>query len=170
MQTLRPSGAQPVPPAITDHCVVVGCAVQMSVACSDVSDCADVSGLSLPVVSNIDILVEHDMEEPIYIYYILTKFYQNHKRYVKSVDWEQVHGEDKPASELRDCKGQKRFVTDSKNVTLERNGLVNPCGLVSWSFFNDTFADFKVRTATAAARGDAVNPKRDHTAVIPRCQ
>eukprot|EP00892_Ulva_mutabilis_P006042 jgi/Ulvmu1/380/UM001_0387.1 len=103
----------------------------------------NVSGQTLPVQSNIDILVEHDMDEPIYIYYILRKFHQNHKRYVKSVDWQQVHGKNKSASSLKDCKGQKRYVTDSKNETLEQNGLVTPCGLIAWSYFNDTFSDFK---------------------------
>lgn len=113
--------------------------------------CADVSGASQPVVSDIDILVEHDMEQPIYIYYILHKFHQNHKRYVKSVDWRQVHGKNLSAGSLLDCKGQKRYITDSANKTIERNGLVAPCGLISWSYFNDTFSNFRVSGAPLLA-------------------
>lgn len=84
------------------------------------------------------------MEQPIYVYYILHDYNQNHKRYVRSVDWSQIHGKNQSAAKLVGCKGQKRYVTDSKNVTLEQNGLMNPCGLMSWSYFNDTFTDFKV--------------------------
>lgn len=117
---------------------------------------AGVDGQVQPVVSNIDILVEHDMEQPIYIYYILHEFYQNHKRYVKSVDWQQIHGKNKSAGKLVDCAGQKRYVTNSENRTLERDGLVSPCGLISWSFFNDTFTDFKVCPCFGLALSAAV--------------
>lgn len=84
------------------------------------------------------------MEQPIYIYYILHDFNQNHKRYVKSVDWAQLHGKSRSAGDLDGCKGQKRNLTTSANQTLEQEGLINPCGLMAWSYFNDSFGDFKV--------------------------
>lgn len=38
--------------------------------------------------------VDKDMEAPIYLYYQLENFYQNHRRYVKSRDDEQLRGKD----------------------------------------------------------------------------
>ena len=40
---------------------------------------------------------------PIYIYYQLDNFYQNHRRYVKSRDNEQLAGKYKPIKDLGDC-------------------------------------------------------------------
>jgi hypothetical protein len=42
---------------------------------------------------NITLKVERDMPAPVYFYYRLTKYYQNHRRYVKSRDDRQLKGE-----------------------------------------------------------------------------
>ena len=47
--------------------------------------------------------IEEDLEPPIYVYYELHNFYQNHRRYVKSRSDEQLEGKFLPASELSDC-------------------------------------------------------------------
>lgn len=69
-----------------------------------------------------------DLEHSVFLYYKLTNFYQNHRRYVKSIDTDQLKGKDVGFSTLRggDCAplavfGQKR---------------IYPCGLIANSLFN----------------------------------
>lgn len=72
-----------------------------------------------------------DMKAPVYVYYELQNFYQNHRRYVKSRSDTQLAG---------------TVYTDPAKVSecdplRSRDGRVlHPCGLVANSYFNDTFA------------------------------
>jgi hypothetical protein len=76
--------------------------------------------------------VTADMAAPIYVYYELTNFYQNHRRYVKSRSDAQLAGTvytDPSSSLLFDCDPLRA-----------RGGKVlHPCGLMANSYFNDTF-------------------------------
>ena len=47
--------------------------------------------------------IETSIEAPIYVYYQLENFYQNHRRYVKSRSNEQLLGNDLPVADLADC-------------------------------------------------------------------
>jgi len=71
-----------------------------------------------------------DMPQPVYFYYKLTNFYQNHRRYVKSRSDDQLRGE----------------VGSTSNCDpLEKNDqgqVFYPCGLIANSMFNDTFELF----------------------------
>ncbi|KAF9505689.1 hypothetical protein BS47DRAFT_1353728 [Hydnum rufescens UP504] len=72
-----------------------------------------------------------DLKPPVFLYYKLTKFYQNHRRYVKSLDTSQLTGHYRSASSLNggNCKPLAQV-----------NGrAVYPCGLIANSLFNDTF-------------------------------
>ncbi|KAJ0611740.1 putative CDC50/LEM3 family protein [Helianthus annuus] len=73
--------------------------------------------------------VDKPMKAPIYIYYQLDNFYQNHRRYVKSRSDDQLlHG-----------LGYNK--TSSCEPQAFENGLpIVPCGLVAWSLFNDTYS------------------------------
>lgn len=68
---------------------------------------------------------------PVLLYYRLTNFYQNHRRYVKSFDSTQLSG---TAQSLSD-------VTNNGCDPLEGTGSLPyyPCGVVANSIFNDTF-------------------------------
>ena len=45
------------------------------------------------------------MKAPVYVYYELSNFYQNHRKYVKSLSFSQLRGELVSADELyEDCK------------------------------------------------------------------
>eukprot|EP00803_Ostreobium_quekettii_P009700 evm.model.scf_357.6 EVM.evm.TU.scf_357.6 scf_357:53725-56455(-) len=81
---------------------------------------------------NVSIIVEEDMKAPIFMYYELDSFFQNHRRYVKGRDDEQLKGKNRAASSLDDCE-PRLFQNGS------RDKVINPCGLTAWSFFNDTF-------------------------------
>lgn len=75
--------------------------------------------------------VDKPIEGPVYQYYRLSNFYQNQRLYVKSVDWGQLKGEAKSASQLGDCEP---LVGPSDNPDL----VYYPCGLIANSMFNDT--------------------------------
>ena len=69
------------------------------------------------------------MKQPVFVYYQLGNFFQNHRRYVKSKSERQLRGLIASSSELNDCKPEDMV-----------NGqVIVPCGLIAWSFFNDTF-------------------------------
>lgn len=76
------------------------------------------------------------MKAPVFVYYELDNFYQNHRRYVKSVSNKQLlDGNSTSSSDTATCKPEQTL-----------NGLpIIPCGLIAWSLFNDTY-NFSVST------------------------
>ncbi|OAF66766.1 Cell cycle control protein 50A [Intoshia linei] len=95
-------------------------------------DCAhytsDFQGLECKC--RVSLNIPKKMKSPIYIYYGLTNFYQNHRMYVKSKDSNQLLGKVwKPEDLSADC-GDYRV----------HNGkAVSPCGIIPNTIFNDTF-------------------------------
>ena len=88
---------------------------------------------------SVTVTVPAHMEPPIFVYYKLTKYYQNHRRYVRSRDDRQLRGEVREASDLQDSDSCKYHVLkDYEDPT----SVVSPCGLIAWSVFNDSFALF----------------------------
>jgi len=83
------------------------------------------------------IVIQEDMEPPIYVYYGLEGYHQNHRRYVKSRNDEQLAGED--GGDMKKCK-PKLYQHAGNNSRDQESRLINPCGLTAWSFFNDTFS------------------------------
>lgn len=76
-----------------------------------------------------------DLKPPIYLYYRLTNFYQNHRKYVDSVDPKQIAGHALDADSLStNCK-PLRLVGDGSDEKV-----IYPCGLIANSLFNDTFS------------------------------
>ncbi|GMI90407.1 hypothetical protein like AT1G54320 [Hibiscus trionum] len=68
------------------------------------------------------------MKQPIYVYYQLDNFYQNHRRYVKSRSDSQLK-DNSSWDDISSCKPED-----------DANGLpIVPCGLIAWSLFNDTY-------------------------------
>ncbi|KAL9680438.1 hypothetical protein QQ045_018317 [Rhodiola kirilowii] len=76
------------------------------------------------------IQVSKRMKAPIYVYYQLDNFYQNHRRYVKSRSDQQLKS-NSSISDTSDCKPEGT-TSDGKPIV--------PCGLIAWSLFNDTYA------------------------------
>eukprot|EP00253_Pinus_taeda_P000601 PITA_00601 len=75
------------------------------------------------------IKVPKNMKPPIYIYYQLDNFYQNHRRYVASINNDQLMYAD---------SGNTTTGCDPE-ATTENNLSIIPCGLIAWSLFNDTY-------------------------------
>lgn len=75
--------------------------------------------------------IPNDINSSIYVYYKLTNFFQNHRRYVESVDWNQLEGKAVKINDLEEhCSPLKR----------KGDKIIYPCGLIANSMFNDTFA------------------------------
>jgi len=77
--------------------------------------------------------IPESMGPPVFFYYYLTNFYQNHRRYVDSFDTDQLKGKARTWSQIK----------GSKCDPLQGNETVSkpyyPCGLIANSMFNDTF-------------------------------
>ncbi|XP_043696178.1 ALA-interacting subunit 3-like [Telopea speciosissima] len=69
------------------------------------------------------------MKSPVYVYYQLDNFYQNHRRYVKSRSDKQLSSSSY-ASVTSTCAPEDTTANGSAIV---------PCGLIAWSLFNDTY-------------------------------
>jgi len=83
-----------------------------------------------PCKCEVTIEIEEDMEKPVYMYYGLTNFYQNHRRYVKSRSEAQLLGKIDTKTTGGDCEP---FAMDEK-----KEKPIVPCGAIANSLFNDT--------------------------------
>jgi hypothetical protein len=84
-------------------------------------------------VCQIRFTVPTDFTPPVMLYYRLTNFYQNHRRYVKSVDTQQLQGQNKTAAELNSAGGCTPLITAPNGKPYY------PCGLIANSLFNGMF-------------------------------
>jgi len=77
-----------------------------------------------------------NMQPPIYIYYQLENYYQNHRRYVKSRNDDQLQGTVvTDYTQLQDCEPFASTQQDNSNPAT----FYFPCGLIARSLFNDTY-------------------------------
>ncbi|CAG9325499.1 unnamed protein product [Blepharisma stoltei] len=96
---------------------------------------------------NITIDIDEDMNAPVFFYYSLSNFYQNHWNYMRSYSQYQLLGSNLSKSDLDNCIP----VYTMKDLGLEDNAIQEgawnlsnsavafPCGLTAKWFFNDTF-------------------------------
>ncbi|KAJ3070989.1 hypothetical protein HDU98_005951 [Podochytrium sp. JEL0797] len=101
--------------------------------------------------------VPNDMHGPVFMYYRLTNFYQNHRRYVKSFDANQlanigVNNNSPPPAPSSVCSplskptdapvGTYKWVpTVDGAQTFDSNAVIYPCGLIANSYFSDVISD-----------------------------
>lgn len=90
----------------------------------------------------VNFIPDKDMKPPIYVYYELMGYYQNYRRYVRSLDSKQLGGKNSTSSA---CSPQQFQGPAGQQSGLPNGGRINPCGLIAYSNFNDSF------TATTAA-------------------
>jgi len=85
----------------------------------------------------ISLTVPQTMHNPVYLYYRLSNYFQNHRRYVKSRNDDQLRGQSvNTYSDLSDCD-PVISLNDEQN---DDNKFYFPCGLIAKSIFNDTFS------------------------------
>jgi len=91
----------------------------------------------------INITIAETMEKPIYMYYKLSDFYQNHRRYVKSRHDAQLRGVSTQTPDLleADCTSYYRHnESHAGDAYNSISNVISPCGLIAWSVFNDSFS------------------------------
>lgn len=86
-------------------------------------------------ICHIQFQIPDDLKPPVLLYYQLTNFYQNHRRYVKSFDQGQLAGDNQTGAQINssDCDPLKGEVTADGTWKP-----YYPCGLIANSRFNDT--------------------------------
>eukprot|EP01006_Ploeotia_vitrea_P048852 TRINITY_DN67282_c6_g1_i1.p1 TRINITY_DN67282_c6_g1~~TRINITY_DN67282_c6_g1_i1.p1 ORF type:complete len:397 (+),score=47.80 TRINITY_DN67282_c6_g1_i1:33-1193(+) len=84
--------------------------------------------------------VPEDMNPPVYMYYKLDNFYQNHRRYTKSRSDKQLSGGNVGMADIGDCS-PFRYAGEVYDVDKPEDdqNIYAPCGLIAYSMFNDTF-------------------------------
>ncbi|KAF2085779.1 CDC50 family protein-like protein [Saccharata proteae CBS 121410] len=84
-------------------------------------------------VCSVQFDIPNDIGPPVLFYYRMTNFYQNHRRYVKSEDPDQLMGKFRSNDSISssDC--------DPLKVDSATGKAYYPCGLIANSVFNDTF-------------------------------
>jgi hypothetical protein len=102
--------------------------------------------------------IENDIGPPVLMYYRLTEFYQNHRRYVRSFDMDQLKGHARSNSSIDGSDCDPLRTRDGKAIY--------PCGLIANSLFNDTFeAPIQInaqnRTYNMVEKGIAWEADRD---------
>lgn len=105
---------------------------------------------------NITLEITAEMTGPVFVYYQLDNFYQNHRRYVKSRDYKQLMGETRTEKEIQTpcdpiylnsqlaTAGIKYNANTDPLIPKEQKLLIGsdvaiPCGLIAKSLFNDTY-------------------------------
>ncbi|KAH9286093.1 Cell cycle control protein 50A [Echinococcus granulosus] len=80
----------------------------------------------------VNFTLDADLQGPLYVFYGLTNFFQNHRRYVMSRDDEQLNGKPITVPSV-DCEPYRYNVVDGVKK------IIAPCGAIANSLFNDTF-------------------------------
>ncbi|CUG88791.1 Hypothetical protein, putative [Bodo saltans] len=103
----------------------------------------------------VNFTITKTMKAPLFLYYKVTEFHQNNRRFVRSVSNTQLAGQtDYSAAEQNDCQPFRTpddfvdFSSSTAGVIVNtssgfrdlRGALYHPCGLVPWSMFNDSIA------------------------------
>ncbi|KAK8858787.1 hypothetical protein IAR55_003017 [Kwoniella newhampshirensis] len=91
----------------------------------------------------------YDLGPGVFLYYKLTNYYQNHRRYVQSLDSSQLKGDYRSASDIDSG--------DCKPITSSGGKPYYPCGLIANSVFNDTFPQFVMLNPQNGAQNQTYN-------------
>ena len=97
-------------------------------------------------ICTIKFSVVDEIPAPVYLYYRLTNFYQNNRKFVKSFDLKQLKGEavEKPAAECAPLdRATESIPVIVNNVTVQSdaNAIYYPCGLIANALFSDNIGN-----------------------------
>ncbi|KIR58545.1 transcription regulator [Cryptococcus bacillisporus CA1873] len=97
----------------------------------------------------IEFEVPYDLGPGLFLYYKLTNYYQNHRRYSSSFDATQLIGDTRSLSQINGG--------NCKPITSRDGKPYYPCGLIANSFFNDTFPSVVLLNPTNGAQNQTYN-------------
>ncbi len=118
------------------------------------------SGVTLDNITQCQITfdVPSDMHPPVLFYYRLTQFYQNHRRYVKSFDADQLKGVAQTNTTIQNSACDP--------LKLDPNGKpYYPCGLIANSVFNDTFFNPVLQNVPNSSETSQVYPMNNNSGI-----
>lgn len=107
--------------------------VNGSETCAQILANNTVNNTREPCICSVTFTLPTDFVAPVYVYYSLTNFYQNHRRYVKSRDDNQLLGQSMNYNNTNECDGPFKGKPYS---------MYAPCGAIANSLFNDTLQIF----------------------------
>lgn len=93
--------------------------------------------------------VPYDLGPGVFLYYKLTNYFQNHRRYVQSFDSSQLKGDYRSASDLDSG--------DCKPITSQNGKPYYPCGLIANSLFNDSYQSVVLLNSQNGAQNQTYN-------------
>jgi len=76
----------------------------------------------------IEIEAPRSLKGPVYVYYELSNFFQNHRAFVRDLDYYQMAG----------SKESTKLCTTHQSTA--DGETIKPCGVQAWSYFNDSYA------------------------------
>jgi hypothetical protein len=115
---------------------------------------------TLPGTCTVKFTIDKDMEQPIFLYYEIENFYQNHRRYINSRSSTQLAGESATSSSdiktledacspvVTNSEMGKTVGADGTTALASTSAIAIPCGLIAKSFFNDEYTLYKADGTT----------------------
>jgi hypothetical protein len=106
-------------------------------------------------VKNVQFRISKPLKAPVYLYYGLDNFFQNHRRFTNSKSDAQLAGGHVTPKSIASLTSPLTFPgeirhEDNRTITIDQRTFAfkdivyTPAGLIPWSMFNDTFELFKV--------------------------
>ena len=103
--------------------------------------------LRLGTGCTLTLTIPTDMTAPVFFYYQLNNYFQNHRLYARSVSVKQLLGYDISVSDAQsDCEPivynaniSVKVAIDGK-TPLDPNAIANPCGIIAYTVFNDSYS------------------------------
>lgn len=98
-------------------------------------ECRSNTNVTLKSLCRLQFTLPSTLQPPVFMYYKLTNYYQNHRRYVKSLSTEQLQGKATVASKLDSDNVCKPIARSAANQDIP----IYPCGLIANSYYNDSY-------------------------------
>ena len=92
---------------------------------------------------NMNFTIDANLQPPVYVYYELNNYFQNHRVYLESRDDDQLYGTYKNVDQLDSCtpiivnnQVKSSLYNFNNSSQLDPNDPATPCGLIAQTFFN----------------------------------
>ena len=94
-----------------------------------------IDAADLGVSCEITVHIRQDMKGPLHVFYEIDGFYQNHRSYLGSLNWDQLH----PKGPKKD-PDEDTLKEDCKPLWKNGTKILHPCGVMPNTLFNDVIS------------------------------